>query len=230
MDQAKIWDYFQNDQEIRDLVFNAGSRYRYLAHQIQPGQEILNIGVGRGGLEQLLSEKKMEFSCLDPSEESIRNLRSLFGLGDRARVGFSQAIPFENGSFDVVVMSEVLEHLSDEALDKTLKEVHRVLRPGGKFIGTTPANEELMANRVICPDCGKVFHRWGHVQSFSVSRLRDILSANDFEVQRAETRAFPDWQRSGLINLIKSIVRYMLGRAGNPTAIPSIFFSARRIV
>lgn len=181
MDQKKIWDYFQNDQEIGDLAFNAESRYRYLVKRIEPGQDILNIGVGRGGLEKLLIKNKNQVSCLDPSEESIRNLQSRFGLGDRARVGFSQNIPFDNDSFEVVVMSEVLEHLSDEVLDETLKEVHRVLRPGGKFIGTVPADEELLVNQVVCPDCAKVFHRWGHVQSFTEERLRSMLSTVFYE-------------------------------------------------
>lgn len=177
MDQAKIWDFFQNDQEIGDLVFNAEARYRYLIRQIEPERDILNIGVGRGGLEKLLIENKNQVSCLDPNEKSIRNLRSRFGLGNRARVGFSQAIPFDDDSFDIVVMSEVIEHLTDTVLEETLTNIHRVLRPGGKFIGTVPAEQDLRNDQVVCPDCGKVFHRWGHVQSFSEERLRSMLSA-----------------------------------------------------
>jgi hypothetical protein len=124
-------------------------------------------------------------------------------------------------------MSEVLEHLTDDVLDSTLGEIRRVLKLDGLFIGTVPANERLIDNQVVCPHCGESFHRWGHVQSFSLSRLREALSSNNFTVQQIETRAFPDWRRGGLKSLIKSSLRYVLGRAGAPIASPSLFFKAR---
>ena len=172
MQQTKIWDYFQNNPDVGNLAFNAELRYQYLADRIQNGMNVLDIGVGRGGLERLLVSKGVNVYCLDPNKESIDYLRAEFDLGDRARVGFSQEIPFENERFDVVIMSEVLEHLSDKKFEKTLEEVCRVLRPGGKFIGTVPATEDLLVSRVVCPDCAKVFHRWGHVQSFSQELLK----------------------------------------------------------
>src|SRR6185312_3250597 len=97
------------------------------------------------------------------------------GLAEKARHGYSQDIPFNDGMFDVVIMSEVLEHLTDTVIASTLTEVHRVLKPGGRFIGTVPADEKLSSEQVICPDCGKIFHRWGHVQEFSTDRLRSLL-------------------------------------------------------
>lgn len=112
---------------------------------------------------------------MDPSENSIEKLHDRFALGDRAQVGFSQAMPFSTSEFDVVIMSEVLEHLSDEVLCSTLNEVSRVLCVGGKFIGTVPADENLAGNLVMCPHCGEPFHRWGHIQSFSANRLAELL-------------------------------------------------------
>ena len=125
-------------------------------------------------------------------------------------------------------MTEVLEHLDKDALMKTLSEIRRILKPGGKFIGTVPANENLADNEVICPHCSNIFHRWGHVQSFSPKALRALLSANGMKVQRMETRGFPNWRRGGLINFFKCLAKYMLCRAGVPIAQPNIFFIARR--
>lgn len=228
MDQTRIWDHFQNNDEIGDAFINALPRYVFLARQIKSGMTILNIGVGRGGLESILVEKMVVVNCLDPSAETIDRLRKQYDLGERAQVGFSQSMPFQDGEFDVVIMSEVLEHLTDDVLHSTLLEVRRVLKPSGLFIGTVPANERLMDNHVVCPHCGESFHRWGHAQSFSVSRLRDVLSSNNFTVQRIETRAFTDWRREGLKNLIKSSFRYVLGRAGAAIACPHIYFKAGR--
>lgn len=228
MDQKKIWDHFQNSFDMSDAFVNALPRYDFIARQIESGMCVLNIGVGRGGLEEILLKNGVVVSCLDPSENSIDSLRKQYELGERAQVGFSQSIPFADSQFDVAVMSEVLEHLSDDVLNATLVEVRRVLKPGGRFIGTVPVNEKLLDNRTVCPHCGEVFHRWGHIQSFSPLRMRDLLLANNFEVLRNETRAFPDWQRSGLKNTAKSLIRYVLGRVGSPIASPNIYFEAKR--
>ena len=228
MDQSKIWDHFQNDDEAGDVFVNALPRYEFIAQRIASGMSVLNIGVGRGGLEAILIKKGAVVSCLDPSESTIDRLRKQYELGERARVGFSQAIPFPDSQFEVVVMSEVLEHLSDDVLNSTLVDVRRVLKPDGHFIGTVPANENLPDNGAMCPHCGKSFHRWGHLQSFSLIRLRELLLANSFSILRNETRAFPDWRRSGGKNIIKNSIRYVLGRAGSPIASPCIYFEARR--
>jgi SAM-dependent methyltransferase len=177
MDQTKIWDYFQNESDAGDTFAGARSRYEFLARHIAPGMSVLNVGVGRGGLEAILLTKGAVVSCLDPSEKSIENLRELFSLGDRARVGFSQRMPFADRQFDVVVMSEVIEHLNDEVLRSTLSEVLRVLKSGGRFIGTVPADENLLANQVMCPHCGELFHRWGHIQIFNGDRLTRMLGS-----------------------------------------------------
>ena len=229
MDQTKIWDHFQNDGEMGDAFLAAGPRYEFIARQISSGMSMLNIGVGRGGLEHILLKKGVIVSCLDPSESTIERLGQQYELGTRAQVGFSQCMPFPDHQFDIVVMSEVLEHLSDEVLNLTLAEVRRVLKPNGRFIGTVPANEILLGNRTVCPGCGEAFHRWGHVQSFSPNRLRELLVTYKFSVLRNETRAFPDWRRKGLKNFIKSLMRYLLGRAGSPLSSPNIYFEARRV-
>lgn len=228
MNQTKIWDHFQNNDEMDGAFDNAFPRYEYIAQQIASGMSVLNIGVGRGGLENILIKKGVLVSCLDPSDSSIDRLREQYDLGERAQIGFSQSMPFPDRQFDIVVMSEVLEHLSDEVLGSTLVEVRRVLKPEGRFIGTVPANEALLDNRTVCPHCGEVFHRWGHLQSFSLPRLRELLSNNNFEVLRTETRAFPDWRRNGWKNFIKNLIRYVLGRTGSPISSPNIYFEARR--
>lgn len=228
MDQTNIWDHFQNAGETADVFTAALPRYEFIAQKIAPGTNVLNIGVGRGGLESVLVEKGVLVNCLDPSQSSIDRLREEHQLGERAKVGFSQSIPFEDGYFDVVVMSEVLEHLTDDVLSKTLTEVRRVLKPNGKFMGTVPANEILSTNVVMCPCCGKSFHRWGHLQTFSLLRMHELLLAHNFTVLRNETRTFPDWRRRGWNNRIKSFIRYVLGRVGSPIASPNIYFQAIR--
>jgi SAM-dependent methyltransferase len=229
LEQTKIWDHFQNSEGADHAFVDSLPRYEFIAKHVPSGSSALDIGVGRGGLAQLLLEKQVTVSCLDPSAETIARLRGRLDLGGRAQVGVSQEIPFGDGVFDIVIMSEVLEHLSDEVLVATLREVRRVLKDGGMFIGTVPANERLADNRALCPHCGTLFHRWGHVQSFSPHRLRDAFASNGFSVQRLDTRAFPSWRRRGLRGFVKSTIRYALGRVGSPMASPHLFFKVARI-
>jgi len=225
MDQNKIWDYFQGEDDVGDTFAGARPRYEFLAQHIAPGMSVLNVGVGRGGLEAILLKKDAVVSCLDPSEKSIEKLRKRFSLGDRAQVGFSQAIPFADRQFDVVVMSEVIEHLNDEVLHISLSEVLRVLKSGGRFIGTVPADENLLCNQVMCPHCGEPFHRWGHIQTFSRSRLTQMLRSC-FENARLSRHFFGDvhllnWK--GRIGLTIKKVMVSLGIVGSGE---TYFFSA----
>ena len=225
MDQTKIWDYFQNDEEAGDAAFNARPRYEFLAKHIAPGMRVLNIGVGRGGLETILIRKGVLMSSVDPGESAIDRLRNQFGLGEQAKVGYSQAIPFPDNQFDVVVMSEVLEHLSDDVLAATLAEVQRVLKVGGQFIGTVPAEENLLDNRVVCPHCGELFHRWGHLQSFNEERLNTML-AEQFQFVKTSRHFFGDFQSLNWKGRLGWAIKKMLMGIGIKGSGESFSFSA----
>lgn len=227
MNQENLWDHFQNNFESGDAFGNAIPRYEFIAKSVESGQAVLNIGVGSGGIESILIGKRAIVHCLDPNEDAVARIRKNHQLGDQAKVGFSQKIPFQDNKFDVVIMTEVLEHLTEDVLMTTLLEVKRVLKPKGFFIGTVPANEKLSDNQIFCPHCGVLSHRWGHVQSFSIERLSEIFITNKFHVERLENRSFPSWRRRGVGNFIKSLVRYALGRVGSPIASPNIFFKVR---
>jgi len=91
-------------------------------------------------------------------------------------------LPFKDGSFNTVFCTEVLEHLCDNDLDKTLDEIRRVLSKGGYLIITVPYKEDLELNTVICPKCGTKFHRFGHMQVFDEKRILSILKRKRLEV------------------------------------------------
>ena len=151
-------------------------------------------------------------------------------MGSHAKCGYSQSIPFDDGSFDTVIMTEVLEHLPADVMHTTMDEVRRVLRPDGEFTGTVPYKEELAANDVMCPHCQFQFHRWGHAQRFDVPSLRAALEAHGFRVTRLYPRAFPDFRRRGAAPFLKAVLRYVLGRMGEPLVGPNLYFVARRPV
>lgn len=226
--QEKIWEHFQN--EGLESFSQSRGRLEFLVRYLSPATRVLNIGVGNGVLESLAVIKGVDIWSLDPSERSIERLRQLLGVGEKAQVGYSQAMPFADSHFDAVVMSEVLEHLDDEVLEATLDEVHRVLKVGGVFIGTVPARENLPESLVVCPDCGLQFHRWGHRSSFDIDRLSTIL-ATRFSVDKVSERFFIDWESVGWWRKLQGLIKKFLSWRGVGTygICRNIFFSAKKL-
>ncbi|MAT50405.1 MAG: hypothetical protein CMK32_04380 [Porticoccaceae bacterium] len=227
MDQDKIWDVYQNDPELQCMGCRDGGRVGFFARRLSAPAKVLNIGVGRGSLEKRLVDKGVDVYSLDPSETTVQTLRDSLALGERARVGYSQAIPFEENFFDYVVMTEVLEHLSDEVMDQTRAEVVRVLKSGGMFIGSVPADEDLLDSMVICPDCGKRFHRWGHLQSFSRRRLQVFLAKSfvDVSIQRV---SFTNWEGLNWKGRMASIAKRLQASMDIKGARQNFFFRAKK--
>ena len=227
MTQEKIWNYFQSE----GIESFSGSipRLNFLVHQAQRVlnrsfigvPKVLNIGVGNGWIEKQCVKLGWNTYSLDPSEAVIKKLEH---DGLTGKVGYIEAIPFDDSSFDVVFCSEVLEHLSDEKLYLGLEEIKRVLVKSGYLIGTVPFKENLLDNKVICPNCGYIFHRWGHSQFFDKTKMSSILKTVNFEIITLGTYAFPDFSRTSPKGRIKSVLRWILGRLGEPISQPNLVF------
>jgi len=226
MEQDKIWDHLQNEECFERNFSEARQRFivRYLVSQ----SAVLNIGVGGGVLERLGCQKGVLMHSLDPSEKAIERLRSNLSMGERAKHGYAQAIPFAEESFDGVVMSEVMEHLDDDVLAAALAEVWRVLKPNGFLLASTPYREDLASSRVVCPSCGTVFHKMGHVRSFDKSNMRNLLKKNGFFVNKTFVTTFVDWRRKGVWNFVKSTLRLLLARMGEGMADPHLVVLAEK--
>lgn len=185
--------------------------------------KVLNVGCGDGYFEVRAHEEGFEVHSIDPDSAAIARLA---GLGIAARVGEIGKLPYADGSLDAVIASEVMEHLSDEESREALREVARVLRPGGYFIGTVPHAEVLADNVVVCPDCTHRFHRWGHQRSLSLADVRAMLTG--FTIEAVKCTAFVSLRGRGLRGFAKGAIRLALGKAGSPIASPNIWWAARK--
>jgi ubiquinone/menaquinone biosynthesis C-methylase UbiE len=105
---------------------------------LQPGQKVLDIGSGTGTFAVLMKQRHpaVEVIGLDPDPKALARARR---KAERARVsirfdqGFADALAYPAASFDVVFSSFMFHHLEADNREKTLREVRRVLRPGGIF-------------------------------------------------------------------------------------------------
>jgi ubiquinone/menaquinone biosynthesis C-methylase UbiE len=227
MNQDVIWDHFQN--EGVDSFARANPRLEFLVRRLKAGERALNIGVGSGALEHLASRKGVDIWTLDPNERAIERLRDALPVGQRAQAGYSQEMPFPDGHFDAVIMSEVLEHLDEDVRQKTLDEAYRVLKPGGRFLGTVPARERLEDNAVVCPHCEHHFHRWGHQATFDNAAMRRFLSRR-LKPEIVVEHFFNEWESAGWVRRGTGLLKKFLSWRGLGTygVSRSIFFVARK--
>jgi ubiquinone/menaquinone biosynthesis C-methylase UbiE len=119
-----------------DLWAEHVSRYAFAA-RYAPGKDALDIGCGAGyGTAELAHHAQAVFG-IDVADDALRYARTHYTLPHAHFVRASAAaLPFGDGSFDVVTAFEVIEHLSDwRAL---LAEARRALRRDGVFFVSTP--------------------------------------------------------------------------------------------
>lgn len=227
MNQYRIWQYFQN--EAPEIFQQGAGRIKFLIRRLKrktkAGAKILNVGVGDASLEDMAFQLGMDVYSLDIDEKSIARLNERSGMKGQAKVGRLESIPFLDEAFDAVIVSEVLEHLPDESLEKALSEIHRVLSRGGVIMGTVPAKERLSEQLTVCPHCGEKFHRWGHLQSFDEGRLRALLSKN-FRVEAVEEKFLAPWQHLDWKGKIVCLVKNCFLRLGISWPGASLYFSA----
>jgi ubiquinone/menaquinone biosynthesis C-methylase UbiE len=103
---------------------------------VPPGAALLDFGCGEGKLLRTLAKLRpeLEFAGADVQAPLTPGPFSFHALSDRGR------LPFPDGQFAVVTAIDVLEHVP--SLEATLREIARVLAPGGLFIAFVPAEGE----------------------------------------------------------------------------------------
>jgi ubiquinone/menaquinone biosynthesis C-methylase UbiE len=123
-------------------VINTPYRRILEAANITAHDHVLDLGCGIGNILIALAERvafEQPAVGIDVSPALIElGQREVHHAGLDGRIDLQVApatsLPFNDGRFDVVLTSHVIKHLDDEALPRALREVARVLRPGGRFL------------------------------------------------------------------------------------------------
>lgn len=131
---------FYRDRFLSGTIFEAGyfdaidrfdikfARTMWIYDNVRRGSSVLDLGCGEGVLA-LLKRKDVYLAGVDLSTDLVE--RATHNGYDNARVGRLTELPFETASFDYVVSLDVFGHIGFEEKDLVLREIKRVLRPGG---------------------------------------------------------------------------------------------------
>ena len=162
--------------------YSPGRTWEALARSALPLMEtgdVLDIASGDGVLAELIAPHSHRYVCLDASSKVVmaasERLRRLGNV--EVHEGDMHALPFDDGSFDLVVLMHALTYADEPA--KAVAEAARVLRPGGRLLLTSLAKHEHRA----------VVDAYGHVN----------LGFSERELQRFATRAGMSVQGSGVV-------------------------------
>lgn len=157
---------------------------------VSPDEAVLDVGCGDGrAWGAWLDARNRSYTGADVSTTAVDQARAR-GL-DAVVVEDAAELPFADDSFDAVVCIEVLEHLF--APDDAVKEIRRVLRPGGRLIVTAPNVafwkwRYQLATRGVWNPFGDpnfaIDQPWRdpHIRFFVPQTLARMLAMGDFEV------------------------------------------------
>jgi ubiquinone/menaquinone biosynthesis C-methylase UbiE len=127
---------------------------------------ILDVGCGNGIITNALAEK-YDVTGTDYSASALEFVKGKKVLAS------ADHLPFKDRSFDLVFSSEMLEHLPEEVLRAAIDEMRRITK--GYLFLTVPNREYLPKNYIKCPQCGTIFHVYGHLHSFDIQALDDLV-------------------------------------------------------
>ncbi len=154
-----------------------------------------------------LNNKNIDFYGIDISKNAIKRAKELARFRNFKNVKFkvgdlNKKLPYKNCFFDVILCSEVIEHIKDP--EKLIKQCYLKLKKGGTLIITTPNKnqliEKLKLNKIINIDkyrayefyrLGKnitkeVWDEEGHISVMSNKELVSLLKRNNFKITKNE--------------------------------------------
>jgi len=140
--------------QITSLGREKALRKRTVARaDIQPGQRVLDVGCGTGTLAIAIARTVpgAEILGLDPAPSMVARARSkakAAGVEVDFDVGMIEKLPLDDESIDVVLSSLMLHHLPGGLLRDGLREVYRVLKPGGRLVAVDFAGGAPLLHRI----------------------------------------------------------------------------------
>jgi SAM-dependent methyltransferase len=189
-----------------------GLKLRYLLEDLAPVHgKVLDVGCGAGQVAKAVKHPRADlevFGC-DISRAALSGAASPDAGGVDFRLATAERLPFADGELDFVWIFDVLEHV--ESPEVVLREIHRVLKPGGGFHIVLPLEgQPRTLYRLLGTGTrwkAKVRHG-GHIQIFSAGRFEAMATSCGLPVIRRR------WSYHALLQVLDVAYFSWLDRRG----------------
>lgn len=198
-DVAKHWDETEDYDEINKETYSYWRRFKdgYRLSNIRNGSYILDVCCRTGNGTLFFSKKnKIKAVCLDVSTNMLQIAEERLR---KANVDFETKkfdtldLPLESNIFDGILCFETIEHIPDP--DKFLKELYRVLKPGGELLITTPNTLWEVIHQIAAKT--KIHHSEGPHRFIPRKELLEAFKKHGFKIKKEETTVLfpigPKW-------------------------------------
>jgi 2-polyprenyl-3-methyl-5-hydroxy-6-metoxy-1,4-benzoquinol methylase len=132
-----LWERLPAERELPDFELRAA----FLRRHLRPGIRALDLGCGAGEFTAVIAGAGASAIGAEVAEAAILIAERKHPEGDFRLVPFDGELPFDDGSFELIWASEVIEHVADT--ERWLREVRRILTPRGALLLSTPAHGRL---------------------------------------------------------------------------------------
>ena len=172
---------------------------------LRPGDRVLDVGAGFGRHVYECARRGAHVVALDyAADEVVQTRDTLAAMVEAGEInadklvgvlrGDACRLPFPDATFDVVITSEVLEHIQDDV--SAIGEMVRVLKPGGRFAATVPAWLPEVVNWKLSDEYHAPKAVGGHVRIYTRTELRAKMRTAGLDVDgyhRAHALHSPYW-------------------------------------
>jgi len=164
-----------------------------MPHIAKSDKFIVDIGCGEGITLENLNRHFPEkyFLGLDPLKENLvicaQHKLKIIG-------GDIYNLPFNNCSFDCILLLEVIEHLLWP--DLAILEIQRILKPKGKLILIFPNDKIFKIARIILCKFKEAFYNPGHTKQWTPANIKGLLTHNGLRILKQQSIPFFIWSLS----------------------------------
>ena len=171
---------FEYFQELDGLVKTYSSLFKYISFYNVSKDNFLDIGCANGFL--IKEAKKFGFANVNGSEISLKAINSAHkSVKDSIMQGPFNQKNYSENFFDVVFFAMIIEHFENP--NKFLKDVYKILKPGGLLIGITH-DEKNFLSRLLKNKHPIINDE--HISVFDKMTLKNIIKKNNFEILNVE--------------------------------------------
>jgi ubiquinone/menaquinone biosynthesis C-methylase UbiE len=187
----ELWERLPEDLTPPDLAV----RRRFALANVAAGDRVLDLGCGAGDLAADLARSGAQVTAADVAQAALDRVGRRHPELALRLIAIDAPLPFDDGAFDAVWSSEVIEHVGDTA--RWLSEVRRVLAPRGRVLLTTPSHGRL---RLLIGGVERYSEPLGdHLHLYTARSLRELLGDFAFTDIRVTAKAGPPLARRLLL-------------------------------